>query len=79
MYYSALVMAEAFGTTHTSRTIDLWGNAANLYTPSYAIYENDALSKIALFNYVDDRTGASGINVAITVQGGTVPENVKVK
>lgn len=72
-------MAEAFGTTNTSRTMDLWGNTANLYTPSYAIYENDVLSKIALFNYVDDRTGASDINVAITIPGSTVPASVKVK
>lgn len=79
MYYSALVMAEAFGTTNTSRTMDLWGNAANLYTPSYAIYENDVLSKIALFNYVDDLTGASDINVAITIPGSTVPASIKVK
>ncbi|KJA24885.1 glycoside hydrolase family 79 protein [Hypholoma sublateritium FD-334 SS-4] len=79
VYYSALVMAEAFSTTNTSRTMDLWGNAANLYTPSYAIYENDVLSKVALFNYVDDRTGASDINVAITIPGSTVPASVKVK
>lgn len=78
MYYAAIVLAEAFGKTNTSRIIDLWGNAGSVYTPSYAIYENGALSKVALFNYVDDKTGASDLNVTITVPTG-VPAVIKVK
>ncbi|KAF4611688.1 hypothetical protein D9613_003767 [Agrocybe pediades] len=79
VYYSALIMAEIFGKSGTGRIIDLWGNGGNIYTPSYAIYEEDILSKVALFNYVDDPTGASDLVVAISVPGAGVPSSVKVK
>ncbi|KDR78213.1 hypothetical protein GALMADRAFT_94783 [Galerina marginata CBS 339.88] len=78
VYYAAIVLAEAFGKGNTSRIIDLWGNAGSVYTPSYAIYENNALSKVALFNYLDDKTGASDLRVTITVPAG-VPSTVRVK
>ncbi|KAF8995398.1 glycoside hydrolase family 79 protein [Cyathus striatus] len=78
-YYSTLVIAEAFGKTNTSRIVDLLANDNNEHTPAYAIYENDKLSKYALFNYIDDPTGASDMTVSITVPGGTVPSSVKVK
>lgn len=72
-------MAEAFGKTNTSRIIDLWGNSGSVYTPSYAIYENDVLNKVALFNYMDDSTGASNLNVSISIPNAGVPASVKVK
>jgi len=50
-----------------------------IYTPSYAIYDNGALARVALFNFNDDPTGASDITASITVQGGAVPPQVKVK
>lgn len=78
VYYSTIVLAEAFGKTNTSRIIDLFGNANSVYTPSYAIYENNALSKVALFNFIDDKTGASNSQVTITVPAGA-PSTVKVK
>lgn len=78
MYYAAIVLAEAFGKTNTSRIIDLWGNAGSTSTPSYAIYENGRLSKVALFNYMDDATGASDLKVTLQVPTG-VPGVVKVK
>ena len=78
VYYSIVVLAEAFGKTNTSRIIDLFGNTGSIYTPSYAIYENNVLSKVALFNYMDDKTGASNSQVTITVPAGA-PSTVKVK
>ncbi|KAF8893584.1 hypothetical protein BD779DRAFT_1669853 [Infundibulicybe gibba] len=79
IYYSTLVMAEAFGLSNTSRIVDLLGNEANIYTPQYAIYENDVLSKVALFNYVSDPSGANDYRATIQMQGGTVPKEVVVK
>ena len=79
VYYSALILAEVFGKSNTSRIVDLWGNAGNVYTPSYAIYEEGFLSKVALFNYVDDDSGASDLIVAISIPGAGVPLSVKVK
>lgn len=80
MYYSAIVLAEAFGMSNTSRIIDLWGNSGSIYTPSYAIYENNVLSKVALFNFVDDRgTGANAQQVTITIPNAGVPATVSVK
>ncbi|KAJ3493949.1 hypothetical protein NLJ89_g10909 [Agrocybe chaxingu] len=79
VYYSTLIMAELFGKSNTSRIVDLWGNAGNVYTPSYAVYENDVLSKVALFNYVDDPTGGSDLTVGISVPGAGVPNTIRVK
>ncbi|KAJ7266877.1 glycoside hydrolase superfamily [Mycena haematopus] len=52
VYYSALISAEVFGKTNTSQIMDLHGNGNNIYTPQYAIYENGAIARVALFNYV---------------------------
>jgi hypothetical protein len=78
VYYSALVIAEAFGKTNTSQIIDLRANENNQNTPGYAIFERGQLSKVALFNYIDDPSGANDLNVALTVNGG-VPASVNVK
>jgi len=78
VYYASLVLAEAFGKTNTSRIVDLWGNSGSLLTPQYAIYEKDILNKVALFNYMDDPTGASDLRVTLNVPTG-VPGVIKVK
>jgi hypothetical protein len=78
VYYAAIILAEAFGKTNTSRIIDLGGNSGSTVTPSYAIYENGRLNKVALFNYMDDATGASDLKVTVKVPTG-VPGVVKVK
>jgi hypothetical protein len=55
-------------------------NDGSIYTPAYAIYENDVLNKVALFNYMDDlQTGTHAINVAVNVPGGVPANGVKVK
>lgn len=75
VYYSALVLAEAFGKTNTSRIIDL---SENSYTPTYAIYEKDTLNKVALINYMDDVSGSSDLEVSLKLPSG-IPGVVKVK
>ncbi|KAJ6612683.1 glycoside hydrolase family 79 protein [Mycena sp. CBHHK59/15] len=79
VYYSALISAEVFGKTNTSQIIDLLGNNASIYTPQYAIYEKGALARVALFNYITDKSGASSYTATITVSGGSVPSSVQVK
>ena len=79
IYYSAIVLAEAFGKTKTSRIIDLEANGGNVLTPAYAIYEENTLSKIALINYMDDgQTGKNDLVVTVQVPSG-VPGRVQVK
>jgi hypothetical protein len=53
-----MIMAEAFGKQE-SRIVDL--QVGSPLTPAYAIYEGNTLSKFALFNYVDDRSGMSSL------------------
>lgn len=78
-------MAEAFGKSNTSRIIDLGANNFNAHTPGYAIYENDVIARLALFNYVTDPTGASNYVASFSIGGGTsgqangTPAQVKVK
>lgn len=83
IYYSILVLAEAFGKSNTSQIMDMTGPAGlSEFTPAYAIYENGELSKMALFNYVDDVQGTQGnanLTVALSLPNGGVPQTVKVK
>ncbi|KXN83267.1 hypothetical protein AN958_01638 [Leucoagaricus sp. SymC.cos] len=82
IYYSVLVLTEAFGKSNTSQIIDLTGAIGSEFTPAYAIYENGVLSKAALFNYVDDLNGTRGpsdLKVTLSVSGAGVPGSVKVK
>ncbi|WVQ82507.1 hypothetical protein IAT38_004636 [Cryptococcus sp. DSM 104549] len=71
VYYPTLLVAEAFGKSNSSRVVDLTPTAetdANyIYHPAYAIYENDAPTRAVLFNYIDDSTGASDLNVQLTL------------
>ena len=80
-----MIMPEILGKNSNARVIDLFANGNNDQTPAYAIYEGDTLARVALFNYMDDPTGAMALNVAISVGGGetgqpgTTPSSVKVK
>jgi len=79
IYYSAIVLAEAVGTTNTSQIIDLGANAENVLTPAYAIYEKGSLSKVALINFMDDnQTATHGLEVTLEVPSG-IPQSVQVK
>ncbi|KAI0270634.1 hypothetical protein BC834DRAFT_967376 [Gloeopeniophorella convolvens] len=84
VYYSALVMAEALGPTNASQIVDLT-QPGNIYTPTYAIYENGAPTKVALFNFVTDPSGASNYTAVISIggdatgQSNATPSQVQVK
>ncbi|KAI9058696.1 glycoside hydrolase family 79 protein [Trametes sanguinea] len=85
IFYSTLVIAEALGTTNTSRVLDLQANGANAYTPAYAIYENDALARVVLINFMTEQNGQGAYTATISVGGGQTgepnetPSQVKVK
>lgn len=85
VYYSALVMSEILGPSNASQVVDLFANSANIYTPAYAIYENGNPTKVALFNYVTDSSGATDYTAVIAIGGGdsgqtaATPSSVKVK
>lgn len=78
-------MTEVLGNTSTSRVVDLFPNNGDEHTPAYAIYENDQLARVALFNYMDDPTGTAALSVTISVGGKgadqplSTPAQVKVK
>jgi hypothetical protein len=69
LYYSALVMAETLGSSNVSQVLDLGANDGNIYTPAYAIYENGNVTRVGLFNYITDPSGASDYVADITVVG----------
>ena len=83
IYYSVLVLAEALGKSNTSQVVDLTLIGSE-FTPAYAIYENGMMSKVALFNYVDDLEGTrepSDLKVSLVIPAGIIGAggNVKVK
>ncbi len=75
-------MAEALGPSNASRVLDL---TQNLLTPIFVIYENGTPTKLALFNFVTDSSGANDYTVTFAVGGGSTgqsgatPLSVKVK
>lgn len=82
IYYSVLVLAEALGKSNTSQVIDLTLTIGNEFTPAYAIYENGVVSKVALFNYVDDLEGTrepSDLKVNLVIPAGIIGAGGKVK
>jgi hypothetical protein len=74
VYYAALAMAETLGPTNTAQVIDLFPNNASEFTPAYAIYENGVMARMALFNYMDDPSGANDYTATISVGGGALGE-----
>ncbi|KAK4683856.1 hypothetical protein P7C73_g6361, partial [Tremellales sp. Uapishka_1] len=72
VYYSALVVAEVFGQSNVSQIVDLAVDEDNIYHPAYAIYENDAPTRLALFNFINDPTGASDLQVSVSLNGSTL-------
>jgi len=84
-YYSTLVVAETFGKSNTSQIVDLNPNNGNQFTPAYAVYDGGVPTKVVLFNYVTDPSGASNYNATISIGGGqtgtpnATPASVQVK
>ncbi|KAG6857114.1 hypothetical protein H0H87_009241 [Tephrocybe sp. NHM501043] len=77
VYYNPFTVAEVFGKSNVSQIVDISNNG--LFTPSYAIYESGALSKVALMNFMDDPSGEHDITGTIMVDGGQVPAEIYVK
>ncbi|KAG6813049.1 hypothetical protein H0H92_014321 [Tricholoma furcatifolium] len=77
IYYAALIAAEIFGKSNQVQVVDMTNNG--LFTPSYAIYDNGILSKVALLNFMDDPSGGHDVTGTVTVTGGSVPPEVYVK
>jgi len=78
IYYSNLIVAETFGKSGTAQIFDLQANGGNQFTPAYAIYDGGVPTKVALFNYVTDPSGASTYTATIST-GGPAPSSVQVK
>ncbi|GJJ14346.1 hypothetical protein Clacol_008610 [Clathrus columnatus] len=72
MYYSALIVAEALGSSGNARVADLRLNGGSDTTPGYVIYEGDVPSRMVLFNYVTDPSGANNYTAQISVDGQAV-------
>ena len=85
MYYATLAMTEIMGRNNQSQVLWLNANEGNPSTPGYAIYENGTPTKVALFNFLNDPSGAHGLNVTISIGGGNTgqstgtPPSVRVK
>ncbi|KJA16300.1 glycoside hydrolase family 79 protein [Hypholoma sublateritium FD-334 SS-4] len=79
IYYSALVVAEALGASNTSQVLDLNANSGNELTPAYGIWEHGALTRVLLINFANDPTGASTLQVDLSMPDGTLPSTVNVK
>ncbi|KAK0192626.1 hypothetical protein F5146DRAFT_1136454 [Armillaria mellea] len=85
IYYSALIMAEALGSSNASQVLDIGANGGNIYTPGYAIYEQGTPVRLALFNFITDSSGAHDYYATFAVGGGDTgqgngtPAQVKVK
>lgn len=70
VYYSTLLIAEIFGQSNKSRVADLNIQGENaMFHPAYAVYEDDAPSRVVLFNYVNDPSGASTYTATIPAPG----------
>ncbi|KAF8141081.1 hypothetical protein K438DRAFT_2030235 [Mycena galopus ATCC 62051] len=78
IYYSALIVAEVFGKSNASRIIDMEMNNHSIYTPGYAVYDNDTLSRLGLINYITDPSGSSDFTATLSFNAQT-PTQVKVK
>ena len=72
VYYATLVVAETFGSSNASQIVDLLVDDDNMYHPAYAVYENGAPTRVVLFNYVDDSTGASTLTVNVASSASSV-------
>ncbi|KAJ7168530.1 hypothetical protein C8R46DRAFT_1267699 [Mycena filopes] len=78
IYYSALIVAEVFGKSNKSRIIDLEMNNGSIFTPGYAIWDNDVLSRLALINYITDPSGQSDYTATFSFDSKP-PAQVEVK
>jgi hypothetical protein len=81
VYYSTLLVAEIFGQSNTSRITDLdvQGDAHTDLHPAYAVYEDDVPSRVVLFNFASDPSGASTYQATLSIPGGNLAGSVHVR
>ncbi|KAJ7331318.1 glycoside hydrolase family 79 protein [Mycena albidolilacea] len=79
LYYSALAMAEAIGPSNNTQVFNYGVADLTSFTPIYGIYENGTPVRVAIFNYLDDPSGANTVHAVISIAGATIPSSVKVK
>ncbi|KAJ7897684.1 glycoside hydrolase family 79 protein [Mycena olivaceomarginata] len=77
LYYSALVMAEAIGPSNNTQVVNYGVADLSPFTPIYGIYENGTPVRVAVFNYLDDPSGANTVHAVISIAGTTMPSSVK--
>lgn len=77
IYYSALIVAEVFGSSNNSQIIDLWPAAE--FFPQYIIYEDGLPVRAVLFNYVTDGSGGSDYTATLSFNGSTIGDTVSVR
>lgn len=73
MYYVSLIMSEVLGSSNASQVVDLNLNG-NVNTPGYAIYEGGNPTRVALFNFITDPSGASNYTAQIAIGGSGVQQ-----
>jgi hypothetical protein len=66
-------MAELLGSSGEAQVLDLDSNGGDSYTPAYAVYERGVPTKVALFNYITDPSGAS--DYVVRVSGAAVADD----
>ncbi|KAG2361075.1 glycoside hydrolase family 79 protein [Suillus spraguei] len=75
IFYSVIVITEAFGPSGNAQIIDLQANTNNMFTPAYAIYENGAPVRLVLLNYVSDPSRASDYTATISIGGSAIGQD----
>lgn len=73
------MVAEVFGRSRNSRIVDLAADNANIYHPAYAVYEGDTPTRIVLFNFISDESGASNLDVTINLADNPIAGPVHVR
>lgn len=77
VYYSALFVSEAFGSSNKSQIIDLSSTEGDVFTPMYAIYDDGKPARVAILNFMTDASGGAAAHVNVAVPGS--PSEVYVK
>ncbi|KAJ7897687.1 hypothetical protein B0H14DRAFT_344531 [Mycena olivaceomarginata] len=72
-------MAEAIGPSNNTQVFNYGVADLTSFTPIYGIYENGTPVRVAVFNYLDDPSGANTVHAVISIAGATMPSSVKVK
>jgi len=70
VYYSAMLVTEALGSSNQSQVVDLTLNNDNPYTVGYAIYENGNPMRVVLINFLNDPSGNSDMTATVMIGGG---------